>query len=531
MGRGDAAVDGFASQVNREVMASKIQIKLISAAGELLNVVTCFAGQVSVLRASSLNEVRPYQRALFGTSGPERFSISVDSAEYIPSEHTLIGFGENPPYGSLTAGEYLTQVGALEGAVGGALLALGLQDVAHTPCSALSPDQERRLRLLAATYTPARILILNEPFEPIASGWRERCADLLLSFARNQGGIVVVTHTSFRPESWIDNDAVSRIQVGQSSQRTVGFRARSATTTRLMQQLRSLLGSESEMKQLLQHGDEPPGSAAALGTVSGAVAATLTSKNGPKTEVAAAGSAAHGLASWLGVKGVVLAVAGAGAITAGVVYATLPRSQSGELAALTPPGPAAASQDKATKAELTHSTASTGQPTTIEASADTAARPQAGGSQAGNGGGQPATPIERAPAVVTTALLLDTYPGPIKAAILATVQGSIELSPGERGAADATTALTWPRGSSAGTAVTTTSVEQKTGNLFKLLEQASSSEAGRGSPGLAMRDAGGSGSFPSLGSSSDPTDESLEARREEIRRKFMESLGQSSMNR
>jgi hypothetical protein len=505
-------------------MATKLIIKLISSTGELLNVVTCFAGQVSVLRASSLNEVRPYQRALFGTSGPERFAISVDTQEYVPSEHTLIGFGETPPYGSLTAEEYLAQVGALEGAVAGALLTLGLQDSAHTPCTALSADHERRLRLLAATYTPGRILILNEPFEPIASGWRERCAELLLAFARNSGGIVVVTQTSFRPESWIDNDAVARIQVGQNSQRTVGFRARSSTTTKLMQQLRTLLGSESEMKQLLQHGDEAPGSAAALSALSGAVVATAAGATRPAAATTSA--TPHGVASWLGVKGALVAVAGAGVLSAGVIYATLLRPHFSGSGATPQASSAAATQSGSAQVALSQAATSAALPAATDVSArdgDVAASAP----QTSTGGAETAPAANPAAAVVTTAMLLDSYPAQIKAALLATVHGSIEMgASGERGV-EAGIRVALP---GSATEHSVAPAGRKTGNLFQLLEQASSNETARGALGGGP---GGSSASPysSASNPSEISDESLEARREEIRRKFMESLGQSSMNR
>ena len=62
-------------------MPKKLQAKLLSKTGELLNVINCFAGQVAVFRAHSAADLRPYLRALTGGQGPERFSITTDGID------------------------------------------------------------------------------------------------------------------------------------------------------------------------------------------------------------------------------------------------------------------------------------------------------------------------------------------------------------------------------------------------------------------------------------------------------------------
>lgn len=204
----------------------------------------CSAGQISVLRAESQSELRPYQRALAGTQGRERFIITVDGKEYSTEHHNLIGFGEVAPHSGLTVGQYLASAGLIEGAISGLLMAFGIEGIETKLCSALSPDEERKVRIFAATADPDKALVLNEPFEPISSSWRDRLAEFLTDFARTKNGLVVIASLSYRPESWIDNPVIARHQVGQTLRRTIGFGAAGSDSNQLINQLRDQIRSE-----------------------------------------------------------------------------------------------------------------------------------------------------------------------------------------------------------------------------------------------------------------------------------------------
>lgn len=225
-------------------MPKKLQIKLLSQSGELVSMTNCSVGQISVLRAESPSELRPYQRALGGNQGRERFIITVDGREYNTEEHNLIGFGEVAPHTGLTVGQYLASVGLIEGAISGLLMAYGIEGIETKLCSALSPDEERKVRLFAATADPSKVLILNEPFEPISSSWRERIAELLAEFVRTKDGLIVISSLSYRPDSWIDNPSIARHQVGQSLRKTIGFGGAGSESNQLMNQLRDQLRKE-----------------------------------------------------------------------------------------------------------------------------------------------------------------------------------------------------------------------------------------------------------------------------------------------
>ncbi len=229
----------------------KLQLKHLSKRGELVRCINCFAGQVTVLRAASGTDLLLYQRALAGIPGPERFSITVDGNSFIPQEHILIGFGENFKGEERTTSDYLLSSGLNEPTAHSLLSSYELDSVANTPCNTLTPEQERRLRLLHACYTTSKVSILHNPFDSLASQWKERFAKLLTDRARDAEQIFLLTSLSYRPQCWIGNETINRVQVGENIQKTIGFGSGGGDANDLIQQVRESFQSESVDQEAL----------------------------------------------------------------------------------------------------------------------------------------------------------------------------------------------------------------------------------------------------------------------------------------
>ncbi|MDC0359018.1 hypothetical protein OAO01_09400 [Oligoflexia bacterium] len=230
----------------------KFQIKLLSKSGELLRCINCFGGQVTVFRAVSSSALQPFQRALAGIPGPEKIVITLDGESYTPEMAKLIGFGESMATANVTVADYLQEAGMPAGSIQASLLAFGLDGIAESTCQQLSKDQERRLTLIAATAKVDNVLIINNPFEDISSQWRERFAEHILAFARNNRQIVVIPSLSYRPESWIDNELIARVQVGENLQRTIGFGSDPSQMNEVISQVRAMFKDEEEAKKALE---------------------------------------------------------------------------------------------------------------------------------------------------------------------------------------------------------------------------------------------------------------------------------------
>ncbi|MCB0335013.1 MAG: hypothetical protein KDD62_01865, partial [Bdellovibrionales bacterium] len=216
----------------------KLQIKLLSKSGELLNVVNCQAGHVTVLRANTHAELQPYQRALTGVPGPERFSINLDGQEFKAAEHVMLGFGKDF-LDAKSVEDFLASYGVPRTALKSVLMSYGLDQYAKEKVGSIGECPQRRVQLLAATYTPDKVLVLNNPFQPLSNEWKDAFAELILTFAKNKSAIVIVTSLTFRPQSWIGNELIARVQVGSTLQKTIGFGSDQEAMREMLEQVRA----------------------------------------------------------------------------------------------------------------------------------------------------------------------------------------------------------------------------------------------------------------------------------------------------
>ena len=476
-------------------MPKKLQIKLLSQSAELLSMTNCSVGQVSVLRAESPSELRPYQRALGGNQGRERFVITVDGKQYNTEEHTLIGFGEVAPHTGLTVSQYLTSVGLIDGAISGLLMAYGIEGIETKLCSALSPDEERKVRLFAATSTTSKALIINEPFEPVSSNWRERVAELIADFARNKNGLVVVASLSYRPDAWIDNPVIARHQVGQTLRRTIGFGSAGSESTQLINQLRDQIRNEESQgtspTPIPPAREERP-QTAAMSLGAAAVLGGMESDEPLKFEKEFAAEAvsapSNGLLTAVKI-GTALGAGGLGvwaALTLIQIYPLTPKNAPTEKVALTQPGDPVVAEPK----EITHQHNEMQAPSIESASFK------------GKDNPNPKLPY-----------ILDKYPESVRISILDTSRGII---------GDPSQIQSEPA-----RVVENQKPAEQGGNFYKLLESAGSDKADAGPPAEpTWEDDGNSGSW-SPPESSEPVEYNAseeEERREAIRQKFLEAI-------
>lgn len=228
---------------------NKLQIKLLSKSGELLNVVNCFCGQITVLRANSIAELHPYQRVLSGIPGPEKFSITLDGQPFNLDEHNLLGFGKDL-LEPVSLAEFLLSFGIPKSALKSLLMSYGLDSFQDKRLDTLADCPRRRALLLAATFSPDKVLILNNPFEPLSNEWKDSFSDLILTYAKNKKAIVVITSLSYRPQTWVGNESVARVQVGLNMQRTIGYGGDQAQLQDMLAQVRSSLNNPEDFPKL-----------------------------------------------------------------------------------------------------------------------------------------------------------------------------------------------------------------------------------------------------------------------------------------
>jgi hypothetical protein len=232
---------------------AKLQIKQLSTSGELLNVINCPAGRITVLRAYTPSQLEPYQRAVSGVPANEKILINLNNQEFIPDEHVLLGYGEDYKNISSTTSQYLLASGLPEAALIPTLNSFGLSNVAKASFSKLTACEARRVQLLGITYQIKKMAILNNPFDPLSSEWRERAADLLLKYVSNNIVPMLITSLDYRPECWINNEIINRIQVGDSAKRTIGFGSDNSEFNEIIKQVRQSQPTKENQKKSNLH--------------------------------------------------------------------------------------------------------------------------------------------------------------------------------------------------------------------------------------------------------------------------------------
>ena len=102
---------------------------------------------------------------------------------------------------------------------------MGLGGLSNAPCRDLLPREWRMLRQVASLVgeSSREVFFLHDPFFEFSESDRETFAAAWARFAWEKKKIVIVTKLSERPESWIENDFIARIQLERPRQATIGF--------------------------------------------------------------------------------------------------------------------------------------------------------------------------------------------------------------------------------------------------------------------------------------------------------------------
>ncbi len=191
--------------VERLVLRRVIDLPRTTVAHNLL------PGRVYVLVDEDGANIDPYLKFFSGT---EREKLSLDwNGETQPrSKWAIAGFADSFPEGS-TINSFFASIGVAAGAVTDILNKYDLSRVAYLSCAQLSVTAQRQLSLIAALRQSARVLVLNDPFQPFSGRWREQFAEELLENAQQQQRCVIIVNLSFMPQCWIEKGSVTRVDV------------------------------------------------------------------------------------------------------------------------------------------------------------------------------------------------------------------------------------------------------------------------------------------------------------------------------
>ncbi|MCB0319195.1 MAG: hypothetical protein KDD56_10610 [Bdellovibrionales bacterium] len=231
--------------------SQRLQVKVLSDHGEVVTQVNCPKGSITVLRGYKQSDLEPFKSAFAGIPGPERIVINVNNAPYEREENILIGFGENDLIPEVTVEDFFAKFMSTS-AVEPLLFSYGLDGIAKKTLSSLPSDEKRRVQILSALYQEGKAVILNLPFEPIATSWREKYASYLLEQCVANDKILVVVNLDYRPECWVDNPNIIRIQLGEDVHKTIGFGAGNSGINELIQNIRTSIKQDETLGQAVE---------------------------------------------------------------------------------------------------------------------------------------------------------------------------------------------------------------------------------------------------------------------------------------
>lgn len=224
----------------------QLEINRLGSQGEVKRRIRCLAGHITVFRANDPQLLKLFANGLMGVATPgERFSVLLDNTPFNSDLHPRIGFGERfRPDDVTTVGQFLITTGVPPESVDSLLLSHGLGGLTSEACRNLSPQEDRMVRLLGIAHSEAGVVILNDPFSLVPEAWHNTFARDLSNFAWQKRAIVVVPELTARPDDWIENEIVSRIQLETPRKRTIGFGGANddPETQRLIESLRSQVG-------------------------------------------------------------------------------------------------------------------------------------------------------------------------------------------------------------------------------------------------------------------------------------------------
>ena len=216
-----------------------LTIQRILSDGAVAKTVTCRSGRIAVFRSHAPEKLYEYELALRGKlENPSSFRIMFDGKAYDPTQAIFIGF-ENIRYrAETTARTLLSESGVPANELDTILQEHGLYSIGEKALTDLSTQEAHALALLQISLQSFPLLIMKDPFLSIPDKFREMYAHTLANGIWKNKGIAIVASLSWRPDAWIDNDIITRVQIDQTARRaTVGIGGENPLTE-LAQQLR-----------------------------------------------------------------------------------------------------------------------------------------------------------------------------------------------------------------------------------------------------------------------------------------------------
>ncbi|MCB9029435.1 MAG: hypothetical protein H6619_00130 [Deltaproteobacteria bacterium] len=232
-----------------------LTIKQLSKFGEVLRSIECGTGEITVLRANTDQDLLPFRQTLFGQNSGHKFTLSLNNSPFLVKDASLIGFGHNLQE-TKTPLQLLTDRGVREDRANALLINFGFEEQLELPSNKLNECARIRLQILLAVISKKKVLILDSPFERISEEWKDRFAELVADSTVNQAKITIITRLTYRPQSWVGNQIIQRVEVGFNRQKTIGIGSVGESLSQMAAQVRQNLSGDTQASEIVEKQSE-----------------------------------------------------------------------------------------------------------------------------------------------------------------------------------------------------------------------------------------------------------------------------------
>lgn len=201
----------------------KLEIVRYSPGGKALRRIACLPGFISVFRSRSDVELGFYVDALHLRSAAGVSEIKINKAPATAEQ--LVYFGNSDALSPAEAQSWMMDIVSVGDGRGKSILKeLSAETGLTVPPSQSTSSQDLIIfRILSLVSQNTRVVVLDDPFEGISTEILEPFAKAMVELVELSRAIVVVKKLSQRPEGWIENEHVERVQIEAPRQRTIGF--------------------------------------------------------------------------------------------------------------------------------------------------------------------------------------------------------------------------------------------------------------------------------------------------------------------
>lgn len=240
---------GASSSASRgPVLESGLTIRQLSKGGDFIRAIHCPPGRITVISGEDGTGYQPFRDALLGRVGPIPVDVRLAGGEFNVSQVYVVGLAHYLWNGE-TVREVLKKAGITnEEVVGASLKVFGLVHALDLAPTGLTECELRRLSILCALFSSAKILLFDRPFKPLAPDWHEIIAALMIERIKNASQVVVVTGTDRIPEMWKLCSWVKLERVEFGRKKTQTFSAAPSADNQVLSTVRTMMASHRETK-------------------------------------------------------------------------------------------------------------------------------------------------------------------------------------------------------------------------------------------------------------------------------------------